>query len=262
VDPLSLIGLGLVFLAIIGSTIMDGNSFGPLIGPSSVVLVLFGTIGATLAAYRMEDAKRLPKGFIVAFTASPPEPDALVTQMMEFSEAARREGLLALEAKMEELEDPFLKAGLTMVVDGVEGDEVREVMETEITAMESRHEGLIGLFKKLVEYAPTLGMIGTVIGLINILGNLSDPEALGTGMALALLTTLYGVFFANIIFAPVAGKLEKLNAIEVAARELTVEGVLAIREGASPRNLVERLEARLEPELRVGFKSRAGDEAA
>jgi len=262
VDPLSLIGLGLVFLAIIGSTIMDGNSFGPLIGPSSLVLVLFGTIGATLAAYRMEDAKRLPKGFIVAFTGSPPDPDALVTQMMEFAEAARREGLLALEAKMEELEDPFLTAGLTMVVDGVEGDEVREVMETEITAMESRHESLIGLFKKLVEYAPTLGMIGTVIGLINILGNLSDPEALGTGMALALLTTLYGVFFANIIFAPVAGKLEKLNAIEVAARELTVEGVLAIREGASPRNLVERLEARLEPELRVGFKSRAGDEAA
>ena len=261
-DPLSLIGLGLVFLAIIGSTIMDGNSFGPLIGPSSLVLVLFGTIGATLAAYRMEDAKRLPKGFIVAFTGSPPDPDALVTQMMEFAEAARREGLLALEAKMEELEDPFLTAGLTMVVDGVEGDEVREVMETEITAMESRHESLIGLFKKLVEYAPTLGMIGTVIGLINILGNLSDPEALGTGMALALLTTLYGVFFANIIFAPVAGKLEKLNAIEVAARELTVEGVLAIREGASPRNLVERLEARLEPELRVGFKSRAGDEAA
>jgi len=262
VDPLSLIGLGLVFLAIIGSTIMDGNSFGPLIGPSSLVLVLFGTIGATLAAYRMEDAKRLPKGFIVAFTGSPPDPDALVTQMMEFAEAARREGLLALEAKMEELEDPFLTAGLTMVVDGVEGDEVREVMETEITAMESRHESLIGLFKKLVEYAPTLGMIGTVIGLINILGNLSDPEALGTGMALALLTTLYGVFFANVIFAPVAGKLEKLNAIEVAARELTVEGVLAIREGASPRNLVERLEARLEPELRVGFKSRAGDEAA
>ncbi len=261
-DPLSLIGLGLVFLAIIGSTIMDGNSFGPLIGPSSLVLVLFGTIGATLAAYRMEDAKRLPKGFIVAFTGSPPDPDALVTQMMEFAEAARREGLLALEAKMEELEDPFLTAGLTMVVDGVEGDEVREVMETEITAMESRHESLIGLFKKLVEYAPTLGMIGTVIGLINILGNLSDPEALGTGMALALLTTLYGVFFANVIFAPVAGKLEKLNAIEVAARELTVEGVLAIREGASPRNLVERLEARLEPELRVGFKSRAGDEAA
>lgn len=261
-DPLSLIGLGLVFLAIIGSTIMDGNSFGPLIGPSSLVLVLFGSLGAVLAGYRMPDAKRLPKGFIIGFTGSPPDPDELVTLMMEFSEAARREGLLALEAKMEDLDDPFLKAGLTMVVDGVEGDEVREVLETEINAMESRHESLIGMFKKLVEYAPTLGMIGTVIGLINILGNLSDPEALGTGMALALLTTLYGVFFANIIFAPVASKLEKLNAIEIAARELTVEGVLAIREGASPRNLVERLEARLEPELRVGFKSRAGEEAA
>ncbi len=261
-DPLSLIGLGLVFLSIIGSTIMDGNSFGPLIGPSSFVLVFFGSIGAVLAGYRMDDAKRLPKGFILGFTGKPPDPNGLVTQMMEFSEAARREGLLALEAKMEELEDPFLKTGLTMVVDGVEGDEVRAVMETEIGAMEERHQALIAMIKKLVDYAPTMGMLGTVIGLINILGNLSDPSALGGGMALALLTTLYGVFFANIVFAPVASKLEKLNAIEVAARELTLEGVLAIREGASPRNLVERLEARLEPEQRIGFKGRSEGEAA
>jgi chemotaxis protein MotA len=263
VDPLSLIGLGLVFLAIIGSTIMDGNSFGPLIGPSSLVLVLLGTIGTVLAGYRMEDAKRLPKAFVVAFTGSPPEPNALVTQMMEFAESARREGILALESKMEELEDPFLKAGLTMVVDGVEGDEVREVLETEVNAMEDRHLQLVVMIKKMVEYAPTLGMIGTVIGLVNVLGNLANPEALGTGMALALLTTLYGVFFANIFFAPVATKLEKLNSVEVAAREMTLEGVLAIREGASPRDLVERLEARLEPELRIGFKARSeGNEAA
>ncbi len=261
-DPLTFIGLGLVLLSIIGSTIMDGNSFGPLIGPSSFVLVLFGTLGAVLSGYRMEDAKRFPKAAIIAYTGSPPDPDALVTTMMEFSEAARRDGLLALEAKMESLEDPFLRAGLTMVVDGVEGDEVRAVLETEIDAMEARHESMIGMFKKMVEMAPTLGMIGTVIGLINILGNLSDPNALGTGMALALLTTLYGVFFANVIFAPVTSKLEKLNAVEVAARELTVEGVLAIREGASPRNLVERLEARLGPDLRVGFKARSDGKAA
>ena len=150
----------------------------------------------------------------------------------------------------------FLAAGLQSVVDGLESEEVREVMEAEIIAMEARHESLIGLFKKLVEYAPTLGMIGTVIGLINILGNLSDPSALGTGMALALLTTLYGVFFANIIFSPIAGKLTVLNELEVMTRELTVEGIIAIREGASPRHIVERLEAYLEPELRVGSKAR------
>ena len=255
-DPLTFIGLGLVFVSIIVSTVMDGNSFAPLIGPSSFVLVLFGTIGAALSGYRMDMMKRLPKGFIVALTAKPQDPDELVTNLMQYAEAARKDGILALESGLEDLEDKFLAAGLQSVVDGLESEEVREVMEAEIIAMEARHESLIGLFKKLVEYAPTLGMIGTVIGLINILGNLSDPSALGTGMALALLTTLYGVFFANIIFSPIAGKLTVLNELEVMTRELTVEGIIAIREGASPRHIVERLEAYLEPELRVGSKAR------
>jgi len=260
-DPLTIIGLVLVFLAIIISTVMDGNSFGPLIGPSSMVLVVLGSVGAVLAGFRMADAKRLPKGFVVAFTGSPPDPDELVTQLIKSAEAARRDGILALEQGLNDLDDEFLKSGLQMVIDGMEGEDVRNVMEAEIVAMEARHDGLIGMFKKLVELAPTLGMIGTVIGLINILGNLSDPEALGTGMALALLTTLYGVFFANIIFAPVAAKLSLLNTMELASRELTLEGILAIREGASPRHLVERLEAYLEPELRVGSKVRLGEAA-
>lgn len=255
-DPLSIIGLVMVFLAIIVATVMDGNSFGPLIGPSSLVLVLVGSIGAVFAGYRMNDAKRLPKGFKVAFTASPPDPDTLVTQLMTSAEAARRDGILALEEGLQDLDDEFLKSGLQMVIDGIEGEDVRNVMEAEIIAMEARHDSLIGMFKKLVEYAPTLGMIGTVIGLINILGNLADPEALGTGMALALLTTLYGVFFANVLFGPVAAKLALLNTMEIASREITLEGILAIREGASPRHLVERLEAYLEPELRVGSKAR------
>ncbi len=255
-DPLTLIGIGLVMVAIVVSTVMDGNSFGPLIGPSSFVLVLLGAIGASLAGYRMDMAKRLPKGFIVALTQAPDDPDEIVTQLMKFAEAARKEGILALESGLEDMENKFFASGLQMVVDGLESEEVREVMESEIGAMESRHESLIGLFKKLVEYAPTLGMIGTVIGLINILGNLSDPSALGTGMALALLTTLYGVFFANIIFGPIAGKLAVLNELEVMTRELIVEGIIAIREGASPRHIVDRLEAYLEPELRVGSKVR------
>ena len=148
-----------------------------------------------------------------------------------------------------------------MVVDGVEGEIVRDVLEAEIASMETRHGQLIGMFRKLAEYAPVFGMIGTVIGLINILGNLSNPDALGSGMALALLTTLYGVFFANVFFSPLANKLERLHGMEVAARELALEGILVVREGASPRLLVERLEAYLEPELRVGAKVSLGGEA-
>ena len=260
-DPLSIVGLIVVFVAIVASTVMDGNSFGPLIGPSSLVLVILGTFGATLAGYRMADAKRLPKGFIIAYTSAPPDADALVTQLMTYAEAARKEGILALEQGLDDLDDAYLRSGLQMVVDGMEAEDVREVMQAETEAMEGRHESLIGMFKRLVELAPTLGMIGTVIGLINVLGNLADPEALGTGMALALLTTLYGVFFANIVFNPVMAKLTLLNSMEVASRDLTLEGILAIRDGASPRHLVERLEAYLEPELRVGSKARLGKAA-
>lgn len=260
-DPLSLIGLFLIFVAIIASTIMDGNSFGGLIGPSSLVMVLFGAMGGALAGFRMADAAKLPKGIIIAFTGSPPEPDAVVTQLMNFAEAARREGILALEQGIAEVDDAFMKSGLQMVVDGVEGDVVRDVLETEIESMDARHGIVIDLFAKLAQYAPVMGLIGTVIGLINMLGNLSDPESLGGGMALALLTTLYGSFFSNAIFNPIAAKLKRLHAMEIAARELTVEGIMAVREGASPRLLVEKLEARLEPTQRVGAKARMGDAA-
>ena len=261
-DPLTLAGIGLVFVALVASTVMDGNSFGPLIGPSSLVMVLFGAMGGALAGFRLDDAKRLPKGLIVAITGSPPEPDEVVTQLMGFAESARREGILALEQGLGEVDDAFMQSGLQMVVDGVEGDVVRDVLETEIDSMNARHKEVIGIFEALVEYAPVMGMIGTVVGLINMLGNLSDPSALGSGMALALLTTLYGSFFSNVIFNPIAKKLNRLNAMEVAARELTLEGILAVREGASPRLLVEKLEARLGPELRVGAKARMGQEAA
>ncbi len=255
-DPLTLIGIALVFVAIIVSTLIDGNSFGPLIGPSSLLLVLVGTIGATFAGYRMDAVKKLPQGLIVALTGTPDDADELVTQLMQYAEAARKEGILALETGLEDMDNQFLATGLQLVVDGLESEEVREVMEAEITAMEARHEVMIGMYKKLVEYAPTLGMIGTVIGLVNILGNLADPAALGTGMALALLTTLYGVVFANIFFSPIGAKLGVLNELEVMTRELTVEGVISIREGASPRHLVEKLEAYLQPDLRVGSKAR------
>ena len=260
-DPLTIVGLVLVLLAIVVSTIMDGNSFGPLIGPSSLVMVIVGTIGGALAGFRIPDAAKLPKGAIIAFTGSPPEPDEVVTQLMGFAEAARREGILALEQGIKDVDDAFMKSGLQMVVDGVEGDVVREVMETEIEAMEARHALVIDLWAKLGEYAPVMGMIGTVIGLINMLGNLSDPQALGSGMALAMLTTLYGSFFSNVIFNPIAAKLKRLHTMEVAAREVTLEGIMAVREGASPRLLVEKLEARLEPPLRVGAKARMGNAA-
>ena len=255
-DRMSIIGLSLVAAAIVFSTMLDGNSLTPLFGPSSLLLVVLGTFGAVLAGLRLVDAKQLPKAAKVAFTAEGADPDVVVTQLMEFADVARRDGILSLEERLPAVEDDFQRSGLQMVVDGEEGDTVREILELEIGSMEDRHLHVIGAFRRFVDMAPTFGMIGTIIGLVNILGNLDSPDALGSGMALALLTTLYGVFIANVVFAPIANKLERLHALEVAARELALEGILAVREGASPRLLVDRLEAYLDPQLRVGAKAR------
>ena len=256
-DPLFLGGLLFSLAAIAVATIMDGNSFGPLIGPSSFVLVFFGALGAALMAYRMGDVKRLPKAMIYALKGSPPDPGDAVTELAKLADVARRDGMLALESKLEGVADPFLRTGLQLVVDGLDADQVREIIEIELAAMDERHQSAIGFFKALGGYAPTFGMVGTVIGLINMLGNLSDPEQLGLGMALALLTTLYGVMLANLVFAPFASRLERLNAAELGARDVALDGILSIQEGVSPRLLVERLETYLAPEARVGHTARA-----
>jgi chemotaxis protein MotA len=143
-------------------------------------------------------------------------------------------------------------------------ENARAILETMVDSVDARHQTQIALWKAIGGYCPTLGMMGTVIGLINMLQNLSDPSSIGIGMSLALLTTLYGVFFSNVIFIPVASKLEQLNTAEVTAMYLIIDGVLAIQAGASPRMLVERLEAFLEPAQRVGHQARAkgGQEAA
>lgn len=254
---MTMIGLGLAFGAIVISTLMDGNSFGALIGPSSLVLVLLGAIGATISGFEMSDATKVAKSLMIAFTGKPLDPDGFITTMMKFAETARREGVLALESKLAEVEDPFLKSSLQLVIDGVDNESVRSILDTELDAIDERHRTQIALWRGFGANAPTLGMLGTVIGLINMLQNLSDPDQLGVGMSMALLTTLYGVLFANLLFLPIAGKLERLHNIELSVKELVIEGTLAIHAGSSPRLLVERLEARLDPALRKGHQARA-----
>ena len=164
--------------------------------------------------------------------------------------------MLALEARIEGIDDPFLRSGVQMLVDGMDTEQVQQVMEIEIAALDERHKVAMGFWKSLGGYAPTLGMLGTVIGLINMLGNLSDPAQLGIGMSLALLTTLYGVLFSNLVFLPVANRLGVLNRAEMAARDMALDGVLALQSGASSRLLVERLEAYLPVPERLGYTAR------
>ena len=262
-DPLFLGGLVVTLLGIVLAMIIDGNSFGVLLSGSSAMLVMCGAVGAATMAYRTSELASLPRSAVSAVTSSVPSIPATITQLAQLADTARRSGMLALEERMAALDDRFLHLGVQLLVDGTDEEVIRETLEIEIAATDERHRTAIGYFRSLGSYAPTFGMVGTVIGLINMLGNLDDPSQLGLGMALALLTTLYGVLFANLLFNPMAIRLERLNELELAAMDVTLDGLLAIQRGASPRALVERLESYLPPSERLGATERlAAGEAA
>jgi chemotaxis protein MotA len=258
VDPIFFGGLVIVLIGIISAMLMDGNSIGPLIGPSSFVLVFVAAIGAGIMAYRKSELAPMPRAAIKAMKADVPDVQETITQLAKLAEIARRDGMLALENELERLEDRFLQLGVQLLVDGVDEKVVQETLEIELAATDERHRTAIDFYKTLGGYAPTFGMVGTVIGLINMLGNLSDPSELGKGMALALLTTLYGVLIANLLFNPIAARLERLNEVEMAALDVAVDGILSIRGGASPRGVIERLESYLPPSKRLGVGDRLG----
>jgi chemotaxis protein MotA len=256
VDPIFLGGLLLALLGIVVATLIDGNSLVPLLAPSSFLLVLLATLGAGVMAYRKSELLLMPKSAAKALRADVPDMHQTITELGHLADTARRQGMLALEARAEGIDDRFLATGVQLLVDGADEDVVRETMEIEIAATDERHRKAIGFFKALGGYAPTFGMVGTVIGLINMLGNLEDPTQLGRGMALALLTTFYGVLLANLVFNPLATRLERLNEMELATLDVALDGLLTIRRGASPRNLVERLESYLPPSERIGVTDR------
>ena len=249
-------GLVLSFLANIVSTLIDGNSFGPLIGPSSFVLVFFGALGAGMTGLNKEDLGRIPKTAIKAIKGATFENSGTVTMMAQLADVARREGVLALESRLDGIEDAFLRKGAQLILDGVDSEKVEEAMSIQMESTLSRHKLMIAFYEAVGGYLPTFGMIGTVIGLINMLGNLSDPSQLGAGMAVALLTTLYGVMFANLAFMPIAGKLKLLMEQEQTAMKVVLDGVLSIQAGMSPQMLVERLESYLPPAEQQGYSDR------
>lgn len=256
VDPLLVGGLALTVAAIVGAMVLDGNRLGALLSLSALLLVLGGSFGASLMGTDLGDLKRVPGAMLVAVSGKPADLEEGVSSLVACAEVARREGVLALEQRLDAIHDDFVRDGLQLVVDGVDGAKIRERLDTNLDALADRHESAQRFFKSLAGFAPTIGMIGTVIGLVNMLQSLEDPAQLGMGMALALLTTLYGVLFANLLFVPFATKLERLHELEARAREVCGEGILAVQAGASPRMLVERLEGFLPPERRMGYEER------
>lgn len=255
-DPLFLGGLLLALLGIVIATLIDGNALGPLFAPASFMLVSTATIGAGLMAYRVRELSAMPRSALRALRAEVPDLQETITLLGRLADTARREGMLALEARMDEIDDRFIATGVQLLVDGVDEEVVQESLDIEIAATDERHRTAIGFFRALGGYAPTFGMVGTVIGLINMLGNLQDPSQLGRGMALALMTTFYGVLLANLIFNPLATRLDRLNQVEMGVLDVALDGLLTIRRGASPRGVIERLESYLPPSERRGVGDR------
>ena len=242
-DPASIIGIVLALASIVGSTIMDGGDITGIILIPPMILVFGGTIGAAVAGGVMDDAKRLPKSLVRALTAKLPSSGSGVEIIVNLADRARREGLLALEADVAAVEDPFLRRALEMAVDGTDADEVADILGSEVDAKRASDAAAAKLFHDMGGFAPTIGIIGTVLGLVHVLGNLGDPSTLGEKIASAFVATLWGVMTANVFWFPLANRIKRLAEVECEQMELAIEGVLAIQAGNSPRVIERKLTA-------------------
>ncbi len=251
-DLTSLIGFLATWILVLASMASGGN-FGAYIDMPSVMITLGGAIGATVISNPSDRLKSVGGSLRSVFINKEADLVGTVQMIVSFAEKARREGLLALEGDLEGLDNEFMRKAIQLVVDGTDPELVRQILETEISVFEDRHSANKSVFDTLAEFGPSFGMIGTLIGLIAMLGNLQDVSALGPGMAVALITTMYGSMLANMFASPVSKKLAARSAQESKAMELMVEGILAIQAGENPRIVEEKLKVYMPPKMREAF---------
>ena len=230
--------------------IVSGGSAGIFIDVPSMCITIGGSLGATLMHYPLGKIMGVMGSLRKAFTSRADDYVKLFNQMTDLGLRARRDGILALENDIEGFTDEYMKKGFQMAVDGNSADVIRHVLEADIAAMQRRHIVGQGIFKALANYAPAFGMIGTLIGLVQMLANMSDPGSIGAGMATALITTFYGALIANIFCLPMAGKLEQRTDEETVMKNMIMEGILSIQEGNSPRVIRDKLRSYIPPALR------------
>lgn len=260
-DKTTLPGLILALVALLGGAYMEGTTPDKLVMLPAFIIVFGGTVGAAMISFPLAATAAIPKLFGILFKDVTHDLPHVVDTFVNLADRARREGLLALEQEAGNLE-PFTRRGIQMVVDGSDPALVREILEADIEAMQARHKPGAGIFEAMGGFAPTMGIIGTVMGLVHVLENLSEPEKLGPLIAGAFLATLYGIFFANAMFLPFASKLKVKSADEAHLKQLVVEGILAVQSGDNPRVVREKLDAYLPPALRGGAANGRGGEAA
>ncbi|MBN4069856.1 motility protein A [bacterium AH-315-G05] len=235
---------------------MDGGSLASFINMPSLQIVVGGTFAATFIAYPMKKVFESAKIAGKVFGSSKDDPTIVLSKIIELANTARKEGLLALEEISQSIDDKFLNKGVMLIVDGTDPELVRNLLETELAFIEERHSDGRGLFDTLGMLAPAFGMVGTLIGLINMLAKLDDPSTVGPSMAVALITTLYGSLMANLIFIPIATKLKLRSREEILIKEIIVEGLLSIQAGENPRIIEEKLKAFLPPKIREALQAK------
>jgi chemotaxis protein MotA len=247
-DPATLIGIVLAVVSLLIMMIMEGSSPMAIVLLPAMILVFGGTFGAAIAGSSMADVKKIGAWFKLALLPPkiPPVTDRIAT-LVGLAEKARKEGLLALEAQVKTIDDPFLKRGLQMGIDGTDPEELRAVLEGEIAAKKAEDKVGAKFFTAMGGYAPTVGIIGTVVGLIHVLENLDKPESLGPLIAGAFVATLWGVLSANIFWLPMGAKITRVSDLQAAQMELLVEGITEIQAGTSPRAVRQKLNALVPP---------------
>ena len=248
-DLATIVGI-IMGVALIGWAIVSGGSAGAFLDYGSIAIVIGGGCAATAVTMPMRRLKKVAAVIKKAVAHKDESSEELISQMVTFAEVARREGILSLEPLTKDIEDPFIVRGIQMAVDGTDPELIEQIMNTELDNLAERHEGGKALLDNLGKYLPAFGMIGTLIGLVTMLANMSDPSTIGIGMSIALLTTLYGAILANLVALPLADKLGLRSAEEILRKTIIIKGVMSIQSGDNPRVVEQKLKTFLPPDAR------------
>ena len=251
----TVIGIVLGFVSIFVGMVLKGAPISSLNNPAAFLIIIGGTFACLFIGFKMEQMKNFPKLIKKTFQAPPAQEKAeLLKLFIELSQIARREGILALESKVQDIQDPFFKTGLIMVIDGMDPDFVSDVLDAELAVMQERHAEGRSMFTQAGTYAPTLGVLGAVVGLIAALGNLNDIEKLGHSIAAAFIATILGIFTGYVLWLPFANKLKVMSEEEIGLKRMVIEGILSLQAGDSPTAIEAKLMVFIPQTQREGLK--------
>jgi chemotaxis protein MotA len=246
-DPASIVGIGLAFAAVFILIVLEGGSIGAIFLIAPLILIFVGTFGVALAGGLLKDFTGMFVALKSALLTKKSDSDELVESIVKLAERARREGLLALEDGMKDVDNEFLRKGLQLAVDGTDQDELQDILEAEVEAKRKVDKLNAKILADMGAYAPTIGIVGTTLGLINALENLSQPEKLGHLIAAAFVATLWGLLSANLMWLPLSAKVKRMSELEITEMEMVIAGIVNIQSGANPRLVAQKLRSLLPP---------------